>query len=106
MANLVLMLCLRLMGVGLGLQRLLFDRLVRVRCVWSGIGKMVAIEDMNLGTADATAINPFDPQLCPQTMRGSCVLQHLGWNTGVDQRSEQHVARDSGKTIDVGNAHK
>ena len=88
------------MLVRMALMRVLMSRLrMRVR-------QVVALQDVDLGACNPAAVHPFDPQACPQAQRGGRVLQHLFGNPGIDQRSQQHVARDPGKTVNVRNAHK
>jgi hypothetical protein len=61
---------------------------------------------MDLGACDSAAVHAFNAQTCAQTQCSDCVRQHLRRDTGIDEGSEEHIARDPGKTVKVGNAHK
>ena len=70
-----------------------------------GVRQMAVHQYMDLGATDPAAVHPLDPQTCSYIERSGCVRQHLGRNSGIHQRPQQHVARDPGKTVNVCNAH-
>ncbi len=82
------------------------QRLVRLLWLRVGVRQMAVHQYMDLAARNPAAVHPLDPQACTQPQRGGRVEQHLGRNSGIHQRPQQHIARDSGKAVNVRNAHK
>src|SRR5437870_11769552 len=61
---------------------------------------------LNLGCADAATSYPQDFQMRAYVEGGDGFLEKLGRDSGVHQRGEEHVAADSGKAVEVGDAHR
>ena len=60
---------------------------------------------IDLGRCNPATRHPRNLQPRADIKRRNGVFQKLGRHSGVDDCSEEHVAADSGKTIEVGYAH-
>ena len=56
-------------------------------------------DHVNLGRADAAAVDAGDLQTRVHAQGLHCAREQLGRNSGVDQGAEKHVAADPGKTF-------
>jgi hypothetical protein len=63
------------------------------------------LEDVHFGGSDPAAIDRGDSQLCPDAQRCRCLLQGFGRDACVNQRTQQHVPGDSGKTLNRSDLH-
>ena len=69
-------------------------------------GEVAVFEDVDLGGGDAGAVDLFDLEGGAEVeggdgCRGGCA----GWEAGVEEGSEKHVAGDAGEAIEVGDTH-
>ncbi len=62
--------------------------------------------NVNLGRTDAATIDAQDLQMHADVECGDGFLEKLGQDSGINQRGEKHVAADSGKAIEVCDAHR
>jgi flagellar basal body rod protein FlgG len=62
--------------------------------------------DIYFGRRNSAAHNPRNLQTRAYVKRRHCVFQELWRHTHIQQRAQKHVAADSGKTVEVGYAHK
>jgi len=67
--------------------------------------EMVAFEHVNFGAGDSAAVDLFNAERSADAESIRCFVQHLRRNTGVDQRTKEHVACDTGKTVKISNTH-
>ncbi len=88
--GLVFVLCSSLLGV---------NRLNLIR-------DLAAFEDVDFGGGDSAAIDFFDPEACVEIERGSCVVEHLLRHSGVNQRSEKHIACNPCEAVKISDAHQ
>jgi hypothetical protein len=70
------------------------------------VGEMTVLQHVHFCAADATPINGFDLQACAELERQGRLHQHRGWNTGVEQGAEEHVAGDPGEAFEISDAHE
>ena len=61
--------------------------------------------DVHLGSGDPAAGNARNFELCAYSERRNCVLQQLRRHSGVDKRAEEHIAADTGETLEISDAH-
>jgi hypothetical protein len=80
----------------LGLESMSVLRLLR---------ELVALEHVDFGAGDAAAVDLLNPQAGADAERDGGVVEHLRRYSGIDQRSQEHVAGDSGEAIKIGNTH-
>ena len=64
------------------------------------------LEDVNLGTGDAAAVDGLDPQCGVQVEGGGRIVQDGRFDAGVQKGSEKHVATDTGEAVEVGDTHE
>ena len=62
--------------------------------------------NIRLDRADAVARNTSNLQAGIDIQRCDCLFEELLRHTGIDQRAQEHVAADAGKTIKVGYTHR
>src|ERR1035441_7289309 len=67
--------------------------------------RMIAFHHVYLGAGDSAAIYLLDAEGRADIERCSCVVEHLRRHAGVDQRTQEHVARDPGKAVKIDNTH-
>src|SRR5450432_2253490 len=60
---------------------------------------------VDLCRGNSAARNPRNFHPCADIERRNGVFQKFGRHSGVDECSEEHVAADAGKTVEVGYAH-
>src|ERR1700675_3960052 len=66
---------------------------------------LAADQHVHLGGADARALDARNLQPRSDLELGHGLPQDLGGDAGVDLSAEEHVAADSGKAVQVGDAH-
>jgi hypothetical protein len=62
-------------------------------------------EDVEFSRSDSAAVNAGDFQACADVEGSDRILKKASGHTGVEQRAEEHIAADTGKTIEVGDPH-
>ncbi len=62
-------------------------------------------DDVELAGGDTRSAHRRKFQRSADVQVGDCPLQQLERNSGVEQRTQEHVAADAGETIEIGNAH-
>jgi poly-gamma-glutamate capsule biosynthesis protein CapA/YwtB (metallophosphatase superfamily) len=79
---------------------------VRMLSMLLVLGENTILQHLHLGAADPTPINLLDLQASSNIERRGRLHQHLGWNAGVDQSTQEHVAGYSGKAFKIRNPHE
>jgi hypothetical protein len=89
-------------GVSVGV---LVVMLLRRRFEVDGLVGASVDEDIDLGGCDSAALDAMKSELGVESEGAGDGLELLQGDTGVYGGAEEHVATDSGETIEVGNAH-
>ncbi len=76
----------------------------RVRVVLTRSLGVAIYQDVNFGRTDAAAIYAGNRQRGAYLQGCNCPLKEFGWNSGVNQCSQKHVAADAGEAVEVGGA--
>ena len=69
------------------------------------VGVAAVHQHARLASGDAAAVRDLKDQLGAQAESGGGLLQQIGRDAGVNQRAQQHVSADAGKTFEIANAH-
>jgi len=67
--------------------------------------EVAVFEYVNLGAGDTTAVDCLDLQAGAKVECCGGVAQHMERNACVDERPEEHVSRDTGKAVEISDAH-
>src|SRR5271168_5005430 len=97
LADLVLVLGLRVLLVGVGLLLGLM--------IAGFFGWLCALVDVDLCGEDSAAVYLFDLEGCVEIECGYGFVEDLWVDSGVDEGSEEHVAADAGEAVEVGDTH-
>jgi hypothetical protein len=63
------------------------------------LGEMVAFEDVDFGTRDSAAVDLLGLERCINVECGSCLLEYVQGDAGVNEGSEEHVACNTGEAV-------
>jgi hypothetical protein len=101
-----------IVAVGVGLS-------VRVRMTLVLVAMMFAVvimtgrfcelaifEDIDLGRADAAAVDVVDAQLGSYVEGVDGLQQEVGRNTGVDEGSKEHIPADACEAFEISDTHR
>jgi hypothetical protein len=91
-------------GFGVGVRMILM--LVVVMLMTGRFGELSIFQDIDLGGADAAAVHVMDVQLGSYVKGFGRLLQEFGGDSGVEERSEEHVSADAGKAFEVSDTHR
>jgi hypothetical protein len=70
-----------------------------------GLMHLAVDHDIDLGGLNPAPAYPGDPQFRAQSERSRGPLQQFYGSAGVYQRAHEHIAADTGKTLQVADAH-
>jgi hypothetical protein len=80
-------------------------KIVRVLVLCGSVGVMAIDQHAGLARGDAAAIGGFEAQCGAEAERGGGLFKECRRDSGFDQRSEEHVTTDAGKTFQISNPH-
>jgi hypothetical protein len=67
--------------------------------------ELIGGDDVDLGGGDAAAHDFAQLKMRTDVESRGGLLKKIELNPGVDQRAEQHVTTDAGKTLEITNTH-
>ena len=70
-----------------------------------GFGGLAVFEYVDLGGADAAAVYVVNVQLGPYVEGFGGLLQKAGGDSGIEERSQEHVSADAGKAFEISDTH-
>jgi hypothetical protein len=94
-----------LVAVGFGVG-VLVGMFVVVMVMAGGFGELSVFEDVDLGGADAAAVHVMNVQLGSYVEGFGGLLQKFGGDSGVEERSQEHVSADAGKAFEISDTHR
>jgi hypothetical protein len=92
-------------AVGLGVSVRMILMVVVVRMTGS-FGELSVFEDVDLGGANAAAVHVVDVQFSSYIESFGSSLQEFGGDSGIDERSQEHVSADAGKAFEISDTHR
>ena len=66
----------------------------------------LSIKNDDLCGGDAAAVYFFDLERCSDVEGRNCIVKNLWWKTCVEKSAEEHISADTGKAVEVGDAHE
>jgi hypothetical protein len=94
-----------LVAVGFGVG-VLVGMVVVVMVMAGGFGELSVFQDIDLGGADAAAVYMMKVQLGSYIQGFGRLLQKFGGDSGVEERSQEHVSADAGEAFEISDTHR